>query len=133
MHISSAHVGSEPRNRRILLVDDDSDALGIFMLGLERAELEVDAYTSPLEALEFFKPNTYYIAVLDIRMPEMTGFQLHRRLRELDPAITTCFLSAFEIREDEFKKVFPSMQGVKAIIRKPVRTDELLKHIIRVI
>lgn len=45
------------------------------------------------------------------------------------PAIIVCFLYAFEIHEDEFKKVFPSMNGVKAIIKKPVSIKKLSNQI----
>jgi DNA-binding response OmpR family regulator len=88
--------------------------------------MRVDVYTSSQEALQSFKPNTYDLAILDIRMPDMTGFQLYREMKVCDPSIITCFLSAFEIQADEFKSVFPSMDGVKAIIKKPLSINELL-------
>src|SRR5215208_2347388 len=47
----------------------------------------------------------------------------------VDAYITTCFLSAFEIQADEFKSVFPSMDSVKAIIKKPISINELLNEI----
>jgi DNA-binding response OmpR family regulator len=62
-------------------------------------------------------------------MPEMTGFQLYREIRNRDPTITVCFLSAFEIQPDEFKSLFPSMEGLKTVIKKPVSINELLKQI----
>ncbi|HKH85221.1 MAG TPA: response regulator [Nitrososphaera sp.] len=116
---------------RILLVDDEPDVVEVFGRGLNFVGMRVDAYTSPQEALQYFKPNTYDLAILDIRMPAMTGFQLHREMKKRDPSITTCFLSAFEIQADEFKSVFPSMDGVKAIIKKPISINELLNEIAR--
>jgi DNA-binding response OmpR family regulator len=91
--------------------------------------MQVDAYTSPQETLESFKPNRYDLAILDIRMPDMTVFQLYREMKKRDRSITTCFLSAFEIQANEFKSVFPSMDGVKAIIKKPISINELLNEI----
>jgi response regulator RpfG family c-di-GMP phosphodiesterase len=61
--------------------------------------------------------------------PDMTGFQLYREMKKCDPSITTCFLSAFEIQADEFKSVFQSIDGVKAIIKKPLSINELLIEI----
>ena len=62
-------------------------------------------------------------------MPDMTGFQLYREMKKRDPSITTCFLSAFEIQANEFKSVFPSMDGVKTIIKKPISINELLNEV----
>jgi hypothetical protein len=50
-------------------------------------------------------------------------------MKRRDPSITTCFLSAFEIQPDEFKSIFPSMDGVKAIIKKLISINELLNEI----
>lgn len=92
--------------------------------------MRVDVYTSSHEALQSFKPNTYDLAILDIRMPDMTSFQLYREMKKRDPSITTYFLSAFEIQADESKSLFPSIDGVKAIIKKPLSINELLIEIV---
>ncbi len=114
---------------RILLVDDDPDIVKVLMRGLKVKGLQVHAYTSPQEALKSFKPGTYDLAILDIRMPSMTGFQLYREMKRRDLTVAVCFLSAFEIQSDEFKSMFPSMDGVKIIIKKPLSINELLKQI----
>jgi DNA-binding response OmpR family regulator len=116
------------RKYRILLVDDDADTANDLSRGLrEKASFYVDAYSSPQAALASFKPNTYDLAILDIRMPGLNGFVLYRKLKELDPALTACFLSSFAIHQDEFKKVFPSMADkVKMVIKKPVSISELV-------
>jgi CheY-like chemotaxis protein len=67
---------------------------------------------------------------LDIRMPGMNGFMLYRKLKEQDANLGACFLSAFEIHQDEFKKVFPSLaDSVKKIIKKPVTIRNLINEI----
>ena len=124
-----ADIESKSKKHMILLVDDDPDIVKVFKRGLKAKSLLIDAYTSPREALQSFKPNAYDLAILDIRMPEMTGFQLYREIRNRDPTTTVCFLSAFEIKPDEFKSLFPSMEGLKTIIKKPVSINELLKQI----
>jgi DNA-binding response OmpR family regulator len=114
---------------RILLVDDESDILGVLKRGLEAKGFRVDAYDSPQEAIDYFKPNVYDLAILDIRMPGLNGFALYRQMRKIDPSLTACFLSAFEIHPEEFKKVFPSMaDSVKTIIKKPVTISNLIKE-----
>lgn len=114
---------------RILLVDDEVDILHVLKRGLEINGFQVEGYSSPQEVLVSFKPSKYDLAILDIRMPGLSGFHLYREMRKIDPTITACFLSAFEVHPNEFKIVFPSMMEVKAIIKKPVSINHLLREI----
>ena len=124
-----ADIGARSPNPRLLLVDDDHDILHFLRHGLELKGLQVNAYSSAQEALQYFKPDVYDLAILDIRMPGMNGFQLYREIKKRDYAIIAYFLSAFEIRPSEFKKVFPSMDEIKGIIKKPVSIHELFNQI----
>lgn len=111
------------------MVDDEVDILHVLKRGLEINGFQVEGYSSPQEVLVSFKPSKYDLAILDIRMPGLSGFQLYREMRKIDPTITACFLSAFEVHPNEFKIVFPSMMEVKAIIKKPVSINHLLREI----
>ena len=62
-------------------------------------------------------------------MPGLNGFQLYREMKKLDPTLTACFLSAFEVHPRKFQIMFPSLQQVKAIIKKPVSVNDLLREI----
>jgi len=59
------------------------DIVEVFRRGLEQKGLQVDAYSSPQEALRSFKPNMYDLAILDIRMPVMSGFELYREMKKV--------------------------------------------------
>jgi DNA-binding response OmpR family regulator len=114
----------------ILLVDNEPNIVKVFGRELKLKGMQVDVYTSSQEALQSFRPNTYDLAILDIRMPvRYDRLSAIQKNEKCDPSITTCFLSAFEIQADEFKSVFPSMDGVKAIIKKPLSMNELLIEI----
>ena len=54
----------------------------------------VDAYTDPDKALSEFRPNYYDIAVLDYLMPHLNGLELYRRIREIDPRMECCIITA---------------------------------------
>ena len=116
------------KNIRILVVDDEADIRVILARGLEAEGFIVESSDSPKEVLNTFKPDTYDLALLDIRMPEMSGFELFREIRKLDPKVRVCFITAFEIYFDEFKKVFPKVH-VSCFIRKPVTVKQLAEAV----
>jgi len=70
--------------RKILLVDDEADIVSTFKMILEMNNFEVDGYTNPLSALSNFKPNEFGLLILDIRMPVMNGFELFKKIKEID-------------------------------------------------
>jgi two-component system C4-dicarboxylate transport response regulator DctD len=82
---------------RILLVDDEPDTLFVLSRSLEKHGYKVDAFANPTEVLSIFKPCLYHLALLDIRMAEMEGFQLYEHIAALDPDIKVCFLTAYDL------------------------------------
>jgi DNA-binding response OmpR family regulator len=83
---------------RILIVDDDPDITSLFRIGLEDSGFEVHAYNDPLDALAKFKPHFYDLLLLDITMPKMDGFELCRRILQIDLNVRICFITAADIR-----------------------------------
>src|ERR1700729_3548548 len=88
--------------QRILIVDDEPDITYVLKLGLERAGFSVDAYNDPKEALSHVTSGKYDLALFDIRMPGMNGFDLFREFRKIDARTSVCFMTAFEIHHSEF-------------------------------
>ena len=115
--------------RRILIVDDDFDLTSMFKMVLEMNGFEVDAYNDPLMALRQFKPNSYGMALFDIRMPQLNGFELYKKIQEKDDRMKVCFITAFEDYNDEFKKSFPQLDESKCFVRKPKAIEDLVKHV----
>jgi CheY-like chemotaxis protein len=117
-----------------MIVDDEADILSVIKRGLEaKKELEVAVFSSAEAALKDFEahPHNYYdLIITDIRMPNMNGFELYRRIRELDPSVRIAFITAFEINKEEFSKVIPSVE-VTDFISKPV-SIAILREKIRV-
>ena len=54
-------------------------------MSLEYHGYEVDTFNEPKKALSKFKPNHYDLVILDIKMPEMDGFELHKIIKEYFP------------------------------------------------
>jgi DNA-binding response OmpR family regulator len=109
---------------RILLVDDEPDITRAVKLGLQMNGFKVDSYNDPAEALRSFKSDVYDIALLDVRMPEINGFQLYRELLKRDSKIKVKFFTAFEEYRFEFNKAFPELDPSR-FIKKPTSLKNL--------
>lgn len=122
-------MASSPEQPRILLVDDEPDITAVLKTGLERLHgYSVDAFNDPDQALSQFKPTHYHAILLDIRMPNMTGFELARAMWERDPVARVCFMTAFEIYQQEAQKVFRDFKQ-HCFIKKPMSAKALAEHI----
>ena len=123
------------KNKRILLVDDESDVTTVLTFALEDYGFEVESYNNPLVALSNFKPNYYDLAILDIKMPEINGFELLHEIRKEDESLRICFLTALtELRDhmSDINELSPAF--VKdGIIRKPISNKDLLNDINRIL
>ena len=115
--------------RKILIIDDEPDITSTFDMILEMNGFEVDSYTDPLLALSNFKPNSYGLVLVDIRMPKMNGFELYKKMKKIDNKIEACFITAFEDYREEFKESFPELEEAKYFIRKPKAIEDLVKHV----
>jgi two-component system catabolic regulation response regulator CreB/two-component system response regulator ChvI len=118
--------------RRIAIVDDEPDITAVLKKGLEQNGFSVDTFNDPRVALSNFKPQYHDLVIIDIRMPHINGFDLYRELKKKDSSVRVCFLTAFEIYYEEFRKMFPNID-VRAFVRKPVGIAALVKQINAVI
>ena len=114
--------------RRVLIVDDEVDITDALKAGLERRGFQVETFNDPRAALQKFRPSHYDIAILDIRMPKMNGFELYREMRRVDPRANVCFLTAFDVHREEFEKMFPDVK-VSAFLKKPITIDSLVNRL----
>jgi DNA-binding response OmpR family regulator len=119
----------QQRQKRILAVDDEPDLTMLCKLALEYHGFEVDTFNDSEKALSNFKPDFYDLAILDIKMPKMDGFELYNKLKEKDKDIKVCFLTASELYYQEFRKEEYYAIDKNLFIRKPIENEELLKVI----
>lgn len=108
---------------RILIVDDDRrmtrTLADIFSLsGYEVTEAEFGA-----DALEKVGKMTFDCVLSDIKMPEMDGVELHRRLREIQPGLPVVLMTAFAA--DELIRLGLD-EGVAGVFDKPLDINYLL-------
>ena len=122
------------RLAKLLIVDDDSDIVQVLKMGLLQNGFSVEAFTNPQEALQSFKSDaeSYCLVLSDIRMPGISGIQLSKKIKEVNPNVKVVLMTAFEIRDNEFSKVFPSTQ-VDGFVQKPIGIKDLTDKILRLI
>ncbi|MEW5849819.1 MAG: PAS domain S-box protein [Myxococcota bacterium] len=109
-------VAAPPPHARVLVVDDEP-AVGAALKRMLGREHVVDAVGSGAEALSLCTAGRRFDAILcDLMMPEMTGMELHERLRALDPAQAARMVfitgGAFTARSREFleRRVAPTVE-----------------------
>jgi DNA-binding response OmpR family regulator len=94
---------------------------------LEDAGFECIPYTDSVKALQEFRPNYYDLVILDIKMPKLGGFQLCKKIIELDKAVHIIFITASEEYYEKFRSQhFPELGKIN-YIQKPIGNEELIK------
>ena len=117
---------------RIVIVEDDDDTLDFLSRYLSSCGAEVTTASSAAQALEIMPTSDADILVSDIGLPEMNGYELMRRIREMDssPAagIPAIALTAYARREDRTRAFHA---GFQAHLGKPIEPPELAATVAR--
>jgi len=109
----------------VLIVDDDPDILELVSLTLERDGYEVAQAQNGEEALRIASERKLHLAVLDLMMPGIDGYEVTRRLRVNDPDGTLPILILSAFAEDR-QAALALAAGADAYMRKPFSPRELL-------
>src|SRR5215813_7441465 len=103
----------------ILVVDDDPANLVAIEAILNELGQNVVKATSGAEALRRLLTQEFALIILDVRMPDMDGYETARLIRDRDKTRATpiIFLTAFDRRESEVMRVY--QLGTMGLLRKP--------------
>ena len=114
--------------RKLLLVEDEVAIREFEAINLQRAGYTAIQAGSGEEALEIYDmaPDSFDIALLDISMPGMDGFELCKELRKRSESLGIIMLTA---RTQEMDKVSGLMLGADDYITKPFSPSELLARV----
>ena len=113
--------------KNILFVDDEEGILRAFRRTFRKTDFVIYLANSAKEALEILQENQIDIIISDYKMPEMTGYELLTKVKELYPDIVRVFLSGFTEDHIVTKSVFNGL--VKTFISKPWDDDYLKNYI----
>ena len=117
---------------KILLVEDEIDLGNVVKQYLEISDFEVDWVQNGKMAFEQLKvqPPKYQIAIIDVSMPEMDGFELAEKIVKLGFHLPFLFLTA---RNEKRDRLHGLQLGADDYISKPFDVDELVLRIKNII
>jgi len=120
------------KKSRLLLVEDEIDLGNVVRQYLEISDFEVDWATDGRQAFDRLRlaGNEYQLALIDIAMPEMDGFQLADRIVQLGLRLPFLFLTA---RNEKSDRLHGLRLGADDYISKPFDIDELVLRIRNII
>lgn len=120
---------------RLLVVDDDPDTILALKIGLTDYGFWVDAFTNIEEALQHFKsnPKTYSLVMSDSGIPTLTGIELAKKVKEINPNVKVLLLTGFGLKGIDFSKASSSSSVVDGLIQKPIAIKKLRDKILSLI
>ena len=118
-----------------MIVDDESDVNLAIKMVLEESGFQVDSFTDPLLALESVKveADKYMLLVLDIRMPNMNGFELYDQIKKIDDKVKVCFLTGSEVYHGGAYVDILNILDRRYFIQKPIENKELITRLNKII
>jgi two-component system, OmpR family, response regulator len=111
---------------KIFLVEDDQNFGGVLKAYLEMNNYLVYLVNDGKNALNAFKKGLYSICILDVMLPNLDGFSLARKIKEIDPEMPLIFLTAKCLKADQ---IYGYQLGADDYITKPFDSEVLLYKI----
>ena len=107
----------------ILIIDDEREICESMKMILEYEGYSVESSTSALKGLNIIEEKQISCLLLDIQMPEMSGFEVLKKVKETKPSLSVIIISAHGSVENAIKA---TRLGAFDFIEKPIDRDKLL-------
>ncbi|HPS11792.1 MAG TPA: PAS domain S-box protein [Prolixibacteraceae bacterium] len=119
-------------NANILLIDDEEVVRMITSELLNELGYDVYSFSGGKKAIQFYKENsqTVDLVMLDKHMPEMDGFEVYKRLKEINPLVKIIILTGYNIDKEMEEQIG---KGTGCIIQKPVSVEKLSQTILNIL
>ena len=116
----------EKKKKSILIIDDDKSILRFFTRILQKREYETETAETGEEAMEKISNRSYDLALIDVKLPDIDGIDLLKRIVPTNPNMIKIVITGFASIENG---VTALNSGADAYLVKPVKLDELVKII----
>ena len=107
---------------KILVIDDDQSIRKTLSSYLKKLNYEVYSAENGIQGIEIAKSELPDLVITDIKMPEADGFEVLKKVKEIDPHIHVIMITAFD---DMHSTVKAMQQGAYDYIEKPLEIDKL--------
>jgi len=111
---------------RILLVEDEKNIRDLVKMNLELEGYEVVATGEGKKAIKFFEGQHFDIILLDVMLPEVSGFQICEQIRLSNMDVPIIFLTAKDAAAD---RIAGLKKGADDYLTKPFNLEELLLRV----
>ncbi len=108
----------------VLLVDDEEELVSTLAERLSLRGIDADWVTSGEEALERVEREAFDVAVLDVKIPRISGIKLKTKMEKIRPGMKFIFLTGHG-SEDDFR-TGAAETGAAYYLAKPVNIDNLI-------
>ena len=115
--------------QKIIYVEDDKDTAEVAKTILEIGGYDVDLAFNGAEGLKKIMSSDYDLALLDIMMPDMSGWDLYQKVK--GKKMKFAFLSALPVSGERLKEL--KKQGISDYITKPFTKNELIERVKKII
>ncbi len=112
------------KGKKIMIVDDEPDITSMLKIVLE---------DNGFAALKYYKASLYDLLILDIKMPEMDGFELYDEIKKIDDKMKVCFLTASEMYYNKLRKDKYYSLHKDLFIQKPIENEELVNIVNKIL
>ncbi len=109
--------------QRILLIDNEEGLCRMMEQVLLDSGYTVKAYTSPVKAVEEFRPGSFDMVITDIKMPGMTGLEVLQKVKEISKELPVIIITAYATVEMSIQAL---RKGAYDMLTKPFEPDELV-------
>lgn len=109
---------------KFLVVDDEEPVRDLFMDLLKREKYTAKSASSGEEALEIIKQEDFDVALLDIKLTGISGFEVLKKIKEIKPGIIAVMITGFGFNEDLIAK--SKEYGASGYVGKNVPTSEII-------
>jgi DNA-binding NtrC family response regulator len=117
----------------VSIVDNEIDITELFQYAISASihGVSVITFNDPVIALEHFADNkkNYALVISDLRMPNLNGLELLKKVKQLNPSVRTILISAYEVDEDQVFQNYMKQGIINLFVKKPIGLPELCQEV----